>query len=365
MVSTRRQRAQSHEEKEEPASHNKTKPESEAEESEDDHQVEITNTTTSTNSVEKKKATKKGKKLSAQELRKQQREQARAKELGLLPKTSAEEGTKNKPTKIVFDSDDNEDLDESEQEEGQLYDAHDDDEGAEEGEDVAEKASNNENSDSDDDDAVEQMDSRVAKDLALEERQRERETKVVSDIQSKKKKKKRKKSHKIQEKRAGSDDDEDLLEDDDFFAELDAQRSSRRKKKKADQIEVQPKHTVFQTTMDKHLGHVPIEVNPGMELVVLEEDDYDKTIYDEDDNNIQDSLILGGEEPSETAVFHSRAQIVDGSDIISHKQMQKQRKHGLKPPDANWKRSKKMNRMLLSKGKGQAAATFAVKTYKF
>lgn len=269
-------------------------------------------------------------------LRKQQKEALRSKNLGLI----AEE-TPNKSRKIVF----GDDMDDAPLEE-------------EEDDEKPESASNNNKEDEveeeEDDDAVEQMDSKAAREMALEQREQERaSTKVV-------KKKKRK-------SRARPEADADDNFEDDFFAQLDEQKATDKKNKKAKGEDVIPKHTIFQSADEEH-PQEPIEVNPGMELVVLGEDDYEEGQRLENDHTM--ALSMTAEEPSETALYHSRDNLKSGRDIISMKQRQKYKKHGLKSDTQYWRRSMKMNRRLLTKGKGKAAAAFTVankleKTFKF
>lgn len=290
------------------------------------------------------KAASTGKKQkSKRELRKEQREVLRSKSLGLI-RLSDE---KQKPKKIVFGDDDDDD--------------------AEQGDDNLElvpKESNDNNDaaaeeeDGSDDDVVEQVSSKAARELALAELERERETKAA---QAAKKKKKRKSRLPVEEEES-SDEDEEMEED--FFAELDAQKSALRKARRSKGGDAAiSKHTVFQSSNDDDVPTTPIEVMPGMELVVLEED--------QENADMTTALSLTVAEAPSQSILHNSRVVTDGSDIVSAKQKQKKKKTGLAPPQPNWRRSQKTNRILLNKGrgKGKAASNFAVKanvnTYKF
>lgn len=272
------------------------------------------------------------KKISSRSARKQQRETLRSKNLGLIRIAGDQEP---KPNKIVF-GDDNE-------HEGSGSETfHDARESLSPHEDDNQK----EDDGDDDDDAVEQVNTSAARDMALAQLQQEREI-----TKANKKTKKRRKARKVEEEEI--DDDKDMLEDD-FFAELDAQKSALKKAKKAKPGKDIPKHTIFSS--NEETSAIPIEYNPGMELVVLGEE--------EDAVTVAMSLALT-EPPSKNAIICSRGLIVDGSEKISQKQKQKAKKGG-KLPEPTWKRSKKMNRLLLTKGRGKAAVNFVPKpTFQF
>jgi len=283
-------------------------------------------------------STGKKQKQNKRNLRKEQREVLRSKSLGLIRPSDATQ----KPKKIVFGDDDDADQ----------GDGSDDNLAI-----VPKDTADNKEEEDDEDDAVEQVSSKAARDMAMAERQGERETKAA---QASKKKKKRKTRPKKEKKEESSDEDEDMEED--FFAELDAQKSAIRKARKSKGDTAIPKHTIFQSS-NEDTSPTPIEVNAGMELVVLEED--------EEHGDATTALSLALTEAPSQSMLHNSRVITDGSDIISAKQKQKHRKSGRALPEPNWRRSKKTNRVLLNKcrGKGKAAANFVVKAnvkaYKF
>lgn len=289
------------------------------------------------------------KQKSKRELRKEQREVLRSKSLGLI---RLSDDKTQKPKKIVFGDDDDSDVEKEE------------DDKLEEIVPTTKDDDNKEEEDDSDDDMVEQVSGKAAREAEL---QRELETRAAAQ-QAAKKKKKRKSRRQVEEEESSDDDDEEIMEED-FFAELDAQKSALRKARKQSKggDAAISKHTIFHSSNDDDVPRTPIEVMPGMELVVLEDEDEENA-----DLTTALSLVVT-EAPSPTALQNSRV-VVDGSDVISAKQKQKQKKLGLAPPPPTWRRSQKTNRILLNKGRGgrkggKAAANFVVKakvkTYKF
>jgi len=343
-------------EKPEDANNKKAPPENEA----DDDNVEEAPTSS--------KSSNKKEKITRREIRKHQRETLRSKNLGLIHIGDTNDGTEtptssNRPRKIVFDDTNDVSLEDNGDKEQDLVDdklgdnqrIQDDDDG--------------DDDDDDDDDAVEQMDSKAAKDMMLAQREQERNTSKAFRATPRKRKRTTGSRGTEHEKDVGP-----LEDDDDFFAELEAQKAAERKKRKAaagGDVDVIPKHTIFQTANEELTSKATLEVHPGLELVVLGEKDHD----DEGDDGYQQfekeqamSLAVTGE-LSRTALQHSRGFLKGGWDVISDKQRKKKNKTGLMATKDTWKRSKKMNRLLLTKGKGKAAVNFASKkvtpTFKF
>lgn len=206
---------------------------------------------------------------------------------------------------------------------------------------------------SDEDDAVEEVKGSDAKKLAQEQRTQERTVARESiDLKSKRKRKSR-----IQQK-TEEEEEEDF--DDEFFEKLDAEMVERReKRKKESKIDDAPKgrHTTFVASDGALDEHGPVKVSDNIDVVVLRNEPLLEAA--------NDSIPV-----SKTALVFSRSQMVDGADVISEKQIRKAKKQGqdVKKITSTWKRSKKMNHLLLPgaksqrrKGVGVPAAHFVVK----
>lgn len=271
---------------------------------------------------------------SSRELRRRKKEGLRSKSTGVGLSIDIAESTGKTNKKIVFDEDPNfEDLPaDSDKEDREAVEAH--------------------VGDDSDDDAVEEVKGTIAKEQAHEQRIAEREVaKVSTDLKASKRKRKSRLEKKVAE------DKEDF--DEDFFDQLDAemeeQRENKKKDRKGSDDSEKPKgrHTTF---VADEKASVPVKVGENIEVVVLQSDPVREGTT---------SMPV-----SKAAVLFSRGQLVDGCDMVSEKQIRKAKKAGqdVLQRTSTWKRSKKMNRLLLPgaqnkrrKGEGVAASHFVVK----
>jgi hypothetical protein len=276
-------------------------------------------------------------KLSARERRQRKRDDLRSKSIGVGLRISEDTVPINK--KIVFDDD---------QIEMQLVDASKQDEDAEHAE---------ENADGDsDDDAVEEVKSSVAKMHDQEQRSRERTTALESDALKSNKRKRKNRLDKKKEEKAAVEEEFD----ENFFEKLDAEmgeeRKNRKKKKnEGDSPLPKGRHTTFVAKDEAFETGAPVNAGHNIEVVVLKDDP---------------ATEVTSIPASKAALLFSRSQIVNGSDIVSEKQLRKAKKSGRNVTDytSTWNRSKKMNRLLLPgakskrrSGEGAPASHFVVK----
>jgi hypothetical protein len=201
--------------------------------------------------------------------------------------------------------------------------------------------------DAEDDDAVEEVQTDIARIQAQKQRDEERE----SALEALKTKKRKRKSKSLEKSKPQIDDNE---LDDEFFEQLDAEREQTRM---TGIVSAEPtkqqrgRHTTFVANGDEVDG--PVKAGHNIEVVVLKDQG-------------QLSASVGTFVASEAAQLFSRNRLNDGSDAVSAKQLHKAKKAGRKAVDnTTWKRSKKMNRLLLpgvqsvrKSGKGFAAAHF-------
>lgn len=186
-----------------------------------------------------------------------------------------------------------------------------------------------------DDDQVEEVKASVAKEQALEQRQKERKT--ATEL------------HKLEAtiKRKRKPVEEDAPMDDDFFAQLDVELDEERKEKKR-KVAAAPKgkHTTFVSTNE---NDDVVEADHNIEVVVLADAA----------TTVAASSFVGGSKPSEAAMIFSRGRMEDGISAI--------KKSGgatkTKPQKSQgWKRSNKMNRILLTKKRtNKPASHFVIK----
>lgn len=264
----------------------------------------------------------------SRELRKRRRDELKTKSMGVGLSISKNAFNSNK---IVFD--DNEDFD--------------GDHTA--GEDVAEQVqedARDEDSESDDD-AIEEVKSSVARDKAMDQLARERETALEQKVQTKTKKRKAKATPAIEE-------EEDF--DEDFFAQVDSEMAEQRKQRKLDKLSVPTgRHTTFLST-EEEADSRPIQAEHNIELVVLGNDTEGPTSAN---STLLDSTSdKAGIEPSEASHLFARDRLRSGK---ANKKGTKKKKQ----TDAGWRRSKKMNVLAFGRTKakrsnGRAAANFVV-----
>lgn len=268
---------------------------------------------------------------SARELRKRRREELKTRNMGVGLSISKNATSSNK---IVFgDSDDNEE---------ELVE----DEAREAGDKEQEHAS----SDESDDDAIEEVKSSVARDKAMEQLERERETARLEKLQTKTKKRKHKQV--VEQK---DNEEEDF--DEDFFAQVDSEMAQQRKQRKLEKQAVVPtgRHTTFVATEDE-VDSQPIQSDHNIELVVLGTEAATTSTF------LSKSSDSAGIEPSEASHFFARGRLADGKDQARKKGTKKKQQK-----DQGWKRSKKMNTLTFGRAKtkgrrGCAAANFLVKS---
>ena len=244
---------------------------------------------------------------SARALRRKRREQQRSRNMGI----GLQINVAKKNSEITF-QDIEDATKESEEEE------------EESGEDKVENDEQAQGQEDEDDDAVEEVRTSLARDQAMEQRAKERETAVLQELETKKKKRKR--------IVVESDVPEEL--DEEFFAQVDSDLATqRRQKRRVDKgVAVKPvgKHTTFVAADDddqggKHGGH-------NIEVVVLRHES----------QTLEGKM---GTEPSETAELFSRSKLLGNERITKG--------HNHRETNEGWRRSKKMNRVLSASTKGR------------
>jgi hypothetical protein len=207
---------------------------------------------------------------------------------------------------------------------------------ADEGTAVSKKQQDDAEESDDDDDQVEEVKASVAKEQALVRRQQERTT--ATELQKLVTSKQRK-------RKAAVVEDEPAM-DEDFFAQLDVDLDEERKEKKRKTAAApKGKHTTF---VSKDENDDAIQADHNIEVVVLAES-----------SSITANTASGSGGPSEAAMLFSRSRLDDGICTI--------KKSGgatkTKPlKTQGWKRSNKMNRILLTKNrKNKPASHFVIK----
>jgi hypothetical protein len=267
------------------------------------------------------------KRSTSRELRKRRRDELKTKSMGVGLSISKNATNSNK---IVFD--DNE-----------VFDGDDT-----AGEDVSEQVQENESDNDSDDDAIEEVKSSVARDKAMDQLARERETAVEQKLQTKTKKRKAKATPTIEE------EEEDF--DENFFAQVDSEMAEQRKQRKLDKLSVPTgRHTTFLST-EEEADSRPIQAEHNIELVVLGNDTEGPTSAT---NTLLDSTSdKAGIEPSEASHLFARDRLTSGK---ANKKGTKKKKQ----TDPGWRRSKKMNVLAFGRTKakrsnGRAAANFVV-----
>jgi|UniRef100_A0A8J9THV3 hypothetical protein len=193
-----------------------------------------------------------------------------------------------------------------------------------------------------DDNKVEEMKSNVAKAIEIEERNRERATARHAAAVQKPKRKRRKEVSQVH----ASDNSENF--DESFFAELDEKREEdRQSRKKAKEELPKGRHITFVVSGDEPEARKPYPAAHNIEVVVLNDNDSGLK------SPIPDSPTKS---ESGTLLLYSRSVLADGSDGISAKQLQKAKKSGRKDAgNIHWKRSRKMNRLLVPGARSQKA----------
>lgn len=279
----------------------------------------------------------------SREVRRKRRENIKSRNTGVGLSISTSKKA-NSSKKIMFDddSDNQEELDDGDgQPDEHMADANKDDKGRD--------GSDDDSSDSDDD-VIEEVKSSVARDKALEQLSRERETSKVQKLQTRTKKRKTK---------TVEEEEDDF--DEDFFAQVDSEMAEQRKQRKIDKESNPPagRHTTF-LSAEEELDSLPIQADHNIELVVLGDADTEKNQVNALAlQNTQDNV---GIEPSEMSHLFARGQLASGRDQAKIKGTKKK-----KQTDPGWRRSKKMNALAFErakvkrrKGRGMAAANFVV-----
>lgn len=224
----------------------------------------------------------------------------------------------------------------------------------------------------DDDDKVEEVQSNVAKTLAMKERAKERASELLTNqIKGNRKKKRSTKGDRVVSSKPTNDDDEDDNDlDPSFFAQVDAQLAEQRKQKREEkrrqaQTPLKPKgrHTTFVSSEDDVVKK-PIPVDQTIELVVL---------GNRESAAVASNPALLACPLSQTAQKYAKGQLItdtSGTDISAKKKKQQQKMGNKKNATvvSAWKRAKKMNDFAVPGAKsrkarlhGKAAAQFVVK----
>lgn len=214
----------------------------------------------------------------------------------------------------------------------------------------AKEATGNEGDSVSDDDTIEEVKSSVARDKAMQQLAKERETSKVQKLQTSRKKRNSKITAQVE-------DEDDF--DEEFFAQVDSEMTEQRKlKKRKESVVPTGRHTTFLSTAEEMNDSQPIQTDHNIELVVLGETETNKPIHSALLQSSTDSKA--GMEPSEASHLFARSRLAGGKAERRGTKKKKQDNSG-------WKRSKKMNHLAFGRAKtkrrkGRAAANFVVKS---
>ena len=271
----------------------------------------------------------------SRELRRKRREEIKNRTIGVGLSISTRASGSNK---IVFNSDD-----ENERDDVKHDGASDEIDDIDESD--ARHSDSSENSN--DDDAIEEIKSSVARDKAMKQLARERDSSKVQKLQTRTKKRKT---------RTVDDEKEEEEFDEDFFAQVDSEMADQRKQKKIDKESTPSagRHTTFLST-EEEVDSQPIQADHDIELVVLGDGGIET-------NQVSVAEDKAGIEPSEMSHLFARGRLAGGKEQAKKKGAKKK-----KQTDAGWKRSKKMNslafgqaKVMRRRGRGRAAVNFVV-----
>ena len=302
----------------------KSEPEEKVEDTDDESiQQEVSESKSSSNR-------KKG--MSPRELRQSRRQDLRPKSTGVgisIASAADDGGAIPKGKKIIFGDD--EDLmqeDDLEKKEIQHGDEKQQDEESDD--------------DDDDDDAVEEVDTSAARKSEQGQREKERATaRVQVSLTSR-----RKRKYKVE-----AEPENDF--DDAFFTQLDEEIAEKQQQDRQKPVQPQGRHTTF-VVPNEDETRTAAPVGHNIEVAVLASE--------------SSSQVIINPELSDSALTFSRSHLLDGSDGVSSKQLQKAKKSGNKTAETpSWRRSKKMNLLLQpgarskrQKVHGRAPAHFVV-----
>lgn len=230
----------------------------------------------------------------------------------------------------------------------------------------------------DEDDVVEEVKGTIAKEQIQELQRNERHTARTS-LHTKRNQKHRNKNRRIRQDNLTQTNDNPMnMEDEDFFTTLDQERANliqthhlqQEKLKSMHKVQSQGTHTTF--VISGGAEHAPKVVktdHDNIQVVVLETMDSATT-----SNTGKNMLQYSNDNSNSTDLYNRETFLLDGMTIPTPKEIQKAKKkgqtgiHRVVPMIGSWKRSKKMNRLLLSgtttgrprRGVGQAAVHFRV-----
>lgn len=237
-------------------------------------------------------------------LRKKRSQDLRSKSVGLVGKIDVGESSQGK--RIVFgdsiESISDDDDDESEMQTGKIE------------------------GDEDEDDEIEEVKGTRAKELALAQREKERKT---AGEMKKLDSNRRKRKNILEE----SDEEDEM--DDNFFDQVDIDLDAERQEKHDSKTSSRGKRTTFVSQEEKDSS---IETGNNIEVVVLRANSM--------------PIATSGCNPSENAFVYSRSRLLDGK--FSLTKNRKLRKHD---KTEGWRRSTKMNRIIL--GRSSARSTLS------
>mmetsp|Transcript_19028 Transcript_19028/g.28713 ORF Transcript_19028/g.28713 Transcript_19028/m.28713 type:complete len:193 (-) Transcript_19028:339-917(-) len=178
--------------------------------------------------------------------------------------------------------------------------------------------------DNDEDDQIEEVKGTRAKELALDQREKERKT---AGEMKKLDSNRRKRKNTLEE----SDEEDEM--DDNFFDQVDIDLDAERQEKRSSKTSSRGKRTTFISQEEKDSS---IDTGNNIEVVVL--------------NSMP--IAASGCNPSENAFVYSRSRLLDGK--FSLTKSRKLRKHD---KTEGWRRSTKMNRIIL--GRSSARSTLS------
>lgn len=233
-------------------------------------------------------------------MRKKRNNDLRSKSVGLVGKINVGESINSK--RIIFgdtledDIDENPEIGETLQRNGKIYD----------------------DNHGEDNDQIEEVKGERAKELALEQREQERKT--AGELQ-------KLDSNRRKRKKVVEESDEEVEMDDNFFNQLDIDLDVERQESKQSKKSNRGKHTTFISQEEKGNS---INADHNIEVVTL------------GSNSIP--IVESGCKPSEKAAVFSRSRLLDGKFNLA--KSRKLRKH---QKTEGWRRSTKMNRIILGR----------------
>jgi len=253
--------------------------------------------------------------------RKKRGHDLRSKSLGLVGKINLESSSNNRK-KILFGDNDHEEVVVEKEEIDSSKDSSKKNDDQNKSDSSDDDSSDDDSSD--DDDQVEEVKGSTAKELALDQRQKERKTMEESKMDATRRKRKK------QVEEEESDDDEEEM-DDAFFETLDKDLDEERKKKIELEIKPEGKRTTF-ISEDEDRFSTNTTTEHNIKVVVLES-----------------TTVPEYNKPSKRAVFFGRDCLFDnGKPMVKRKKQKSKLITGQKGSKLKgWRRSAKMKRIII------------------